>query len=293
MMTGTSLDISGAGTNGVIDVPVLASWTADDGSLSADPNTLDEAEVINTFAPYFPNLSDAMTSKILSLYPTSDFDAMARETTPKASAQYYRASRIVRDIDPVCPILAFTRRVHEQGNTDVYLAELNTTRLKPYWDTWGAPYGVSHLSDIPYFFNERLPPPGDNSAAALSLARHYSGSFAAFANTGSPVMGNQITFPEWPRAYDDRSDGTTVLVIGGPFGTGPAKTGRERRRGSRLMTAMNKMKQIILGENLDESDSMAAAASTEYQNEAQHARAIALEQEKLIERCTYIESIIT
>lgn len=274
-------------TNICTDVPLLATWTADDGSLSADTATADDAGVIKTFAPYFPNLSTEAASKILSLYPLSEFEATARASDPKATAQYFRASRIVRDIDPTCPIIAFSRSVYEHGNADVYLAELNATRLKPYWDAWRSPYGVSHLSDVPYFFNEALPAPGENRPADFALAAQYSGSFAAFAHRGNPVKKGSVTFQEWPEAYSAiANEETTVLIIGGPYGTGPATVGPTTSHESHHRGALEQGKQVVFG-GLGRS----GPAATRGRSHTWEARGEAFEAEKLIERCAYIESI--
>ncbi len=268
----------------------MATWAADDGSLSADPSTTEDAQVIDTIGPYLRNSSTAITSKILSLYPTSDFEWQANASPYKASAQYFRASRIVRDIDPVCPLLATTRQVYQHGTKTVYLAELNATRLTPYWDAWSAPYGVSHLSDIPYFFNEAIVPPGDNSPAAFALSASYSGSFAAFANTGDPtgkeVKTRKETFLDWPVAYRSDSDEMAVLVIGGPYGTGSATMGAKSDSQQGKGAVFEQGSQVVMG--IPHGANPTALKPTD---DLGAARAAALEHEKLVERCAYINSL--
>lgn len=238
----------------------------DDGSFSADTKTSTDEDVINSFKSYFPNYSDDIGKKLLSLYPESEFETQAATSKPATSPQFFRASRIVRDIDPVCPLLAFSRKVQQFGESEVYLAVLNSTRLTPYWDEWGMPLGISHLSDIPYFFNEPLPSPGDNGAEAFALAAPYSGSFASFANTGDPVSKGKTTFQEWPAAFTEGSKDLNILVIGGSEGSELVDAGDVERQNRFLKTELRKRKML------------SPLASSE-------------EEEKLIERCAYISSL--
>lgn len=232
----------------------------DDGSFSADTKTTTDEDVIGNFKGYFPNYSDDIGKKLLSLYPESEFETQAATSKPATSPQYFRASRIVRDIDPVCPMIAFSRKVQQHGESEVYLGVLNTTRLTPYWDSWGMPLGISHLSDIPYFFNEPLPSPGDNSAEAMALAAPYSGSFASFANSGHPVSEGKTTFQKWPAAFKEGSKDLSILVIGGPEGNELADAGAGEKQHRFMKTELRK-------------------------------RAVSEEEEKLIERCEYISSM--
>lgn len=254
--------------------------------MSADTKTTDDSEVIQAFAPYFPNLSDAAAAQLLSFYPLSAFEA-ASVADPRGTAQFYRTSRIVRDIDPVCPIITFTRRVRAYGATDVYLAELNTTRLTPYWDEWGVPYGISHLSDLPYLFNEAIPAPGDNSPAAFALAANYSGSIAAFVTTGSPVAEGKTTFSEWPLAYSVDSEGLTALIIGGPHGTGPATAGLISGALPRITNFLDHAEQVVMGGRFRKRPVL----RSRHISSDDEARSAALEAEKLKERCAFIDSI--
>jgi len=215
---------------------------------------VDDTGVIDTFASSIPNFTPEIASKILSLYPVSDFEAQAKASPYGASPQFFRAFRIIRDIDPVCPLLSIARSVLSYGEPKAYMAELNTTRLTPYWDEWGAPLGVSHLSDIPYFFNEKLVAPGDNSPAALALSANYSGSFISFAYHNSPVTKGKTTFTDWPRVFNSKSDEFAVLIIGGPYGTSPA---------------------VLGGKHLT----------------PHNPAAVAFEKGRLVERCAYLDSV--
>lgn len=273
-----------------------------------------DQDVINSFAGSFPYFNDDIAAKMLELYPLSDFEDQAASTKPKASAQYYRASRINRDIDPTCPMLIISRALYEEGQKDIWIAELNETRLTPYWDGYGVPWGVSHLSDVPYFFNEPLPAPADNGPEAMALSANYSGSFSSFASTGNPVSKGKTTFQDWPRAFSPGTDQFKALVIGGPFGTAPASSGPDTSTmleeeeeekspaGSSLVDiSIRKGKQIVF-EAMIRSGSFASAATEIVTGgkgvavkQPGHARqkmsaqtASTFEDEKLLARCHFI-----
>lgn len=142
---------------------------------------------------------------------------------------------------------------------------MNQTKFGPIFKYMGVPqWRVSHLSDIPYVFNENVAAGGDNSAAQQELSALLSGSAAAFAYTGDPTVSRGQTFKDWPIAYSDQSkqaldkvypDELNLYVIGGPQGSGSA---------------------TIASANL---------------REAALERDKALIWEKLIERCHFINSI--
>ena len=123
---------------------------------------------------------------------------------------------------------------------------------------------VSHLSDIPYVLNEDVAAGGDNSAAQQDLSALLSGSAAAFTYTGDPTVSKGRILNNWPVAYPDQSsqalskaypEKLNVYVVGGPQGSGSATVAS------------------------DESTSTASE------------RAKALAWEKVVERCSFINSI--
>ncbi len=123
---------------------------------------------------------------------------------------------------------------------------------------------VSHLSEIPYILNEDVAAGGDNSAAQRALSALLSGSAAAFAYTGDPNISRGKTLNNWPRAYPDQSrqalstehpQKLTLYVVGGPLGGGPATIASQQ--GTQIVSALEK----------------------------------ALAWERIIERCSFINSI--
>lgn len=123
---------------------------------------------------------------------------------------------------------------------------------------------VSHLSEIPYILNEDVAAGGDNSASQRALSALLSGSAAAFAYTGDPTVSRGKTFNNWPLAYPDQSRQAlsseypqkfTMYVVGGPLGGGSATIASNQ--GTSTISDLEK----------------------------------ALDWEKLIQRCSFINSI--
>ena len=141
---------------------------------------------------------------------------------------------------------------------------MNQTRYGPVFDRMGIGFWrVSHLSDIPYMLNGQVAGGGDNSPTQQRLSELLSGSAAAFAYSGDPSVSSGKTLGNWPLAYQGSSkkalkkefpDELTVQVVGGPYGPGSASVSRTARK----------------------------EASP---------RVRALEWERLLERCEFINSI--
>ena len=173
------------------------------------------------------------------------------------TAQYYRASRIQRDYLFACPALNLTYEFSQQSTNQTYLWTLNTTRSQPIWDSLNhSEWQIAHTSDIPYFYNEDLVG-GDNSKSALQLSAKVSSSYSAFANFGNPSTPDF----DWPVAWRGQGGGNaTVFVVGGPYGSGPA--------------------------TLESTQGADGWNATLY-----YQRSKALAQEKLVERCAFIDTI--
>ena len=161
----------------------------------------------------------------------SDFEHLVRPNEP-ATAQYYRAAQINRDLWFTCPIIDFTWQYTRYGGSNIRMFQTNQTKYGPIFQYMGVPqWRVSHLSEIPYILNEDIAARGDNSAPQQTLAALLSGSAAAFAYTGDPTVSRGKTFNNWPPAYPDQSTQAlsseypqklTLYVVGGPLGGGSA-----------------------------------------------------------------------
>ena len=147
-----------------------------------------------------------------------------------------------RDINFACGgvNIAYQVSKYNSPSTHVYLYELNQSALEPLFDAAGATSaGVSHFADIPYVFNEVSA--FNASASDLQLGAEMSGSWAAFAHTGTPVpnVANATLLKEWPIAYPKAKGqakqpvSATVNVIGGPS-PGPANLTLNSSQGGAL-----------------------------------------------------------
>lgn len=246
-------------------ISLMASWVANDGAWYAQPSTSGGAAVLASFQTFVLGLKQSSLQRLLSLYPLSDFTYLVR-SREEATADYYRAAQINRDIWFTCPAIDFTwQYTRFGGDSNIRLYEMNQTKFGPIFQYMGVPqWRVSHLSDIPYFMNEDVDAGGDNSAAQKDLSAYLSASAAAFAYSGDPTTSRGRTFKDWPVAYQDQSsealsknypERLSLYVVGGSQGSGPAST----------------------------SSATSDGATTE--------REKALAWEKLIERCSFINSI--
>lgn len=140
---------------------------------------------------------------------------------------------------------------------------MNQTKFGPVFDKLGLGFWrVSHLSGIPFVMNGKIAG-GDNSIRQRKLSALVSGSVAAFAYSSDPTVSSGKVLQAWPLAYDsndldartkEHPGNLTLLVIGGPHGSGPA----------------------VLSRETDVDDS---------------ARVQAVQWERLLERCEFINSI--
>ena len=220
----------------------MASFMANDGAWYAQATLEDDASVLSSFETYVHGLSQSSLQSILSLYPESDFTHMV-QPNEEATAQYYRAAQINRDLLFTCPVIDFTWQYTRYGASQVRIYEMNQTKYGPiYQNIMGVPqWRVSHLSDIPYVMNEDVAAGGDNSAAQKRLSSYLSGSAAAFAHSGEPTISRGRSFKDWPNAYsgqnaqaleNDYPKELNLYVVGGPYGSGPATITSGQSNGS-------------------------------------------------------------
>lgn len=208
------------------DIPMIASWVTNDGAWYAQPTVTSDAAVLASFEQYIVGLSTPSLERLLSLYPESDFKFLVRPGE-RATSQYYRAAQMNRDIWFTCPVIDFSYRY---SSKDVRLYEMNQTKLGPIYAYMGVhEWRVAHLSDIPYLMNEDVAAGGDNSPARRELSAQLSGSVAAFAWTGDPTAATAAkgakALNDWPVAFGKGEKGPEklkVYIIGGEEGSGAA-----------------------------------------------------------------------
>lgn len=211
----------------IAGIPLIASWTTNDGAWYAQPTINSDASVLASFQQYVLGLSPASLETLLALYPESDFTHLVRPGE-KATPQYYRAAQMNRDILFACPVIDFTYHYSRSSTEDVRVYEMNQTKFGPVYAAMGVPeWRVAHLSDIPYLMNEDVTAGGDNGPAQQELSAQLSGSVAAFAWTGDPTAATAANgakaLKNWPVAFSKGEKGPgklKVYVIGGKEGSG-------------------------------------------------------------------------
>ena len=221
-------------------VPMIIGWNEDDGSLFAPATISTQDELVAHLLKLVPGFSKATIKRVLSLYPTSDFQDFP---DVNLTAQWSRASRIVRELEFVCPSLFVALQVAnhqshhasddffeaalgsqkplENKNTPsapIFLYHLNQTSLGTVLDAQGLTFlGISHTADIPYVFDEvsRF----NDSATNILLAKQMSGSWSRFASTGVPSSSKGASIQGWEPAFGPRGKAelgnAKVMVIGG------------------------------------------------------------------------------
>ncbi|KAJ5584256.1 uncharacterized protein N7459_004056 [Penicillium hispanicum] len=196
------------------NIDLITGWNENDGSLATSPYINSTATVAAFLKSQFPAFSKQNIEKALALYPVSSFAPLPSEGI---SAQYFRASQIQRDSQFSCPSLhqlQMNQKYSDAGTTN-YLFALNQTIFSTAFALYNASfYGVSHMSDIPFVFNQAKTKYAELSTASdVKLASQMSGSWASFAAYGNPSKGNG-SISGWSDAKD-ADDQYKLQVIGG------------------------------------------------------------------------------
>lgn len=293
----------------VKDVPVVLGWTEDDGATNAGPAPAfqTEEDMKTPIRNFAHALTDEDYEHLFSLYPAVDFEQHVRnyearksESDPVAPVHYFRIARIMRDLLFTCSSIDFgfhvSRQLTQQGTSfpGVRLYDLNQSLLTPMFHNAGMPWlGAIHGSDLDYLFNNVFTKES-MSEDDRQLSGHLQASFINFAYTGNPnpdsAAGGTLS---WPESFSETSDnmadppktsGCTdakVQIIGGPLGTGSCHLATGPHNTMNLNDPQGSM-QNPLDDSVQYGE-MEAILSQERQK--------LLEDEKLIERCAFIDSL--
>ncbi|KXL45857.1 hypothetical protein M433DRAFT_154135 [Acidomyces richmondensis BFW] len=211
------------------NIDIIAGWNEDDGSFFTPTNLTSNAEVAAFLLATIPAISDQTIEKALALYPVAAFaSSPGASNSSTLSPQFFRASRMLRDMQFTCPNLLVVQAMINHSlsantPTMTYLYDLNQTLFAAAFAAEDVQYyGVSHFSDIPYIFDLVAESAGYAALASaedVRLSEEMSGSWAAFAGAGNPAGGNR-TVGAWPVAAP-RGEGEgvgeyRVRILGGP-----------------------------------------------------------------------------
>ncbi|KAI0837994.1 alpha/beta-hydrolase [Hypoxylon sp. FL0890] len=292
--------------NFVKGIPIVFGWAHDDGSMNAAPATgfHTEEDMKRAISPYAHALTDKDYEEIFSRYPASDFEedlknyeAHKKDSDPVVPINFYRISRILRDIFFSCSSINFGYEMSRQSKDldpafpGVRVYDLNQSMLAPMLAAAGMPYlGTCHGSDTNYIFNGVFPE-GQVLGSDKQLSESMAGSFINFAYTGNPTYAGDVHFNSWPEAFPETEglsehfdehlpSSMNLQLIGGPLGTGHSFL-KVKDRNVEFEASLGTM-QEPLGQGVEFG---------EMESEASQRRQRLLEHEKLLERCAFIDSL--
>jgi carboxylesterase type B len=151
------------------------------------------------------------------MYPISEFQAATN-----LSAEFYRSSRIFRDVLMVCPSLHLGEAVARTVSRPVYHYNFNQTVvdqiLDPMYNVSGL--RVGHTSEFAYVFDsfhayEDAGYPINETTSDYDLMQRASRSWSTFFTTGNPALQDHVTLQDWSLAYPSKG-GPQIMTIGGP-----------------------------------------------------------------------------
>jgi carboxylesterase type B len=151
------------------------------------------------------------------MYPISEF-----QPATNLSAEFYRSSRIFRDVLMVCPSLHLGEAVARTVLKPVYHYNFNQTVvdqiLDPMYNVSGL--RVGHTSEFAYVFDsfrayDDAGYPVNETTSDYDLMHRASRSWSTFFTTGSPALKDHVTLQDWSLAYP-LEGGPQIMTIGGP-----------------------------------------------------------------------------
>jgi carboxylesterase type B len=198
-------------TGQVSKVPIILGWNHDDGTLFTSRTIQSEADVVTGLLKAFPGLSNSTIQRILSLYPSNEFQS---PPTDNISIQFARAARITRDLLFTCQALHVGEHIYQGTENAVFMYELNQTALTATFASQGVTdLGISHSSDVPYVYDNVAT--FSNSSSDLDLGKQISSSWSSFASSGNPSSPSAQTIHGWTPAFASSSNSPELMVIGG------------------------------------------------------------------------------
>ncbi|KAL2155746.1 hypothetical protein VTH82DRAFT_488 [Thermothelomyces myriococcoides] len=202
------------------NVTTMMGWCENDLTFFTDPEIQTPDDTRDFISSYAVGLTSENVDKLLSLYPVSEFEGAATDTL---SAEFFRASRIFRDILMACEPLFYAEHIARAGNT-VYLYDWNQTILEPILEqmTGRAGWGPIHTAEFAYIFGNLSHYdldgfPFNPTRVDYQLEARGSRSWSAFAATGQPGnLRGHHTFKGFGPAFPRGDNSTYIFVAGGP-----------------------------------------------------------------------------
>lgn len=198
------------------NLSVMIGWCDDDLGFFTNRSITTNEDTRNFIQSYLPDMKSSSVTDLLALYPVSDFTT---NTTANLTAEFYRSSRLFRDILMTCmPIWAGQN--FAQLNSNVYLYDQNASILPPILAQEGyTGLGPVHTSEFAYVFanfshyNSSDLPGFAPTPEDYALLPRQTRSWSSFAAVGQPSLDGKQTLQGWERAFVDNE--TRIYVIGG------------------------------------------------------------------------------
>jgi carboxylesterase type B len=175
-----------------------------------------QTDSILVIRAYLPGLTESNLGALLALYPSTEFIPGTN-----LSAEFYRSSRIFRDVLMVCPSLHLAAAVTRTYSTSVFHYDFNQTVVDQILDPINNVSGlrVGHTSEFAYVFDSFRAyndsgHPVHPSQDDYMLMRRASRSWSTFATEGHPSCPGHTTLQGWSPAYNS-SNGPFIMTIGG------------------------------------------------------------------------------
>ncbi|KAF1917433.1 Alpha/Beta hydrolase protein [Ampelomyces quisqualis] len=194
----------------------MTGWAEDDMNFYTNTSIATAKHTYDFIRAYLSGLTESSLDDLLNLYPIAEF-------TPgtNLSAEFYRSSRIFRDVLMVCPSLHLGEAVARTQSTPVFHYSFNQTVvdqiLDPMYNVSGLQVG--HTSEFAYIFDSF----GKYNASGhpvypqqndYDLMQRGSRSWSTFATQGMPWWPDTDTLNRWYMAYNN--GGPFIMTIGGP-----------------------------------------------------------------------------
>lgn len=207
------------GEGRLANVTAMMGWCENDVTFFTDNKIHTANDSFNFISAYAPGLDEQDVSRLMSLYPASDFPA---NEAASLSSEFFRSARVFRDLLMTCPPIWYAERLNAAGN-DVYLYDWNQTILDPVLAHASNQSGLGpiHTSEFAYIFGNLSHYdvngyPFHPTVSDMQLKTRGSRSWSTFAATGRPGRKSHDTFQGFGSAFSTENE-TELYVAGGPF----------------------------------------------------------------------------
>ncbi|RCI12344.1 hypothetical protein L249_1107 [Ophiocordyceps polyrhachis-furcata BCC 54312] len=200
------------------NVTTMMGWCENDMTFFTDTKIKTSDDTTKFIAAYVPNVSKSNLHRLLSLYPTADFQA---NDEAGLSGEFFRTATIFRDILMSCPPVWYTEHLTAAGNA-AFMYDWNQTILDPIaaYATNQSGYGPFHTSELAYIFGNLSHYNVDGypfhpSTSDYELETRGSRSWSTFAHVGKPGLVKHDTFRGFETVNWVQGE-TSLFVAGGP-----------------------------------------------------------------------------